>query len=395
MFKHILLASVLLVAIVSELSELAATPPTSLALKARIKYRLDDLRRRTSDWVWRLGIEDFFYRTCGGRPEYDEVFQRKAGNYYISSSQAYYVRSYRRGRAEKDPMYDLDLAESRQVLAEPSLVGFGVFSMLQESDYFGTYESDQSHHVFAAKIHEDTVTLGIVDGLRTGHDAKHKHLSEFSSEWITGMFKAELGRKSKSLYAATLGIPSKLDWQVNRHVRGRRDHASLGEYHPERPLPNYAGAFVVGAEISKDTLSVTHIGNGRLLLVRDDSIIWQTTDDNITYHLTSGVDYASNPNFRALRLPAVMNKDLSEVVHHHALDLQSGDRIILASDSVWAVCTSEEILTWTRGLDNADATSQAREQIKNKIATANANALNDGGKINDDKFAIIIYDHIL
>ena len=104
-------------------SQVHAAPAANIGMRAKISYKFNDLHRRASDWFWRLGVEDFFYRTTGGSAGYDETYLRKEGNYYISSSNHYYVRSYRRGRPEKDPMYDLNLEKSRRVLAEPSLVG--------------------------------------------------------------------------------------------------------------------------------------------------------------------------------------------------------------------------------------------------------------------------------
>lgn len=383
--------------------------PILTRLSMKIKYKLYDLRRRGSDWFWRTGVEDFFYSTTGGRPGfyYIPFYKRSKGRYFISSAELYYARTYRRGKKEKDPMYKLDLNEARKVFGEPSLVGYGKFSMIQENMGFGHWRtiSPMPHHhpVLAAKAGAG-VSLAIIDGLRgnssLGTDPAREHtppswayiytnsLGAYAAGKVVGMLKADL--QEKSLYKALLGIPNKLDGAIDKHIRSKSDHASRDEY---RPVPANAGVFNVGAEITEDTMHVSHIGNGRLLLIRDGAVEWQTTDHNVPYRSTTGMEYTNWEDFKAIRITERMTVPLEDIMEHTSVALKSGDRIILASDSVWDVCSSGEVLSWVQGKRNEEATVYAREQIIGKIAETNEKAIQEGSKLYDQQFSLIVYDH--
>ena len=99
--------------------------------------------------------------------------------------------------------------------------------------------------------------------------------------------------------------------------------------------------------------------------------------DGVAYHLTPGAGYADQADFRAIRISDRMSLPLHETLEYAQMPLESGDRIILASDSVWAVCSSEEILTWTQGKEDEEATDYVREQITHKIAEMNEKAIQE------------------
>lgn len=211
-------------------------------LTARTRYHLQDLKLKGSDILWRTGIENLFVERDWWKPKISQFYRRDKGRYFITSETDYYTRSYRRGK-ERHYMHDADLEEARKVLGELSLVGYGKFSMTQESLSLDAYRSYHRHNVFVAKAGV-SVSLAVIDGFKGD-----TYMGGFASEKVVGMLRASLQREP--LQESLLGIPQKLDWAINRQVRGNKDRASLDDYHPDRPIPENAGVFVVGAEITE------------------------------------------------------------------------------------------------------------------------------------------------
>ena len=244
------------------------------------------------------------------------------------------------------------------------------------------------HQLFVGRK-DDRIMLGVVDGLWGD-----TFLGGFVAEKVTSRLLKAL--TTKSLSDAILSLPEQLEIAVDRQVRGPKDSEWSGDYDPALPIAEDAGAFALVAEISAGKLHITHIGNARLLLIRDGEVILQTQIHNHGYRLSSNPEAVINPidedqdiMFKAIELPTNLGAPLNELLETSSVKLQGGDRIIIASDSVWAACNSADLLYWTRGLGNADASRTAREGIARRIAELNEIQ----EEIYDEQFALIVYDY--
>ncbi len=234
------------------------------------------------------------------------------------------------------------------------------------------------------------ILLAVVDGLWG-----NSYLGGFVAERAATRLLDTFTRRS--LREALLGLPEQLEVAVDRQVRGYKESPYPGDYDAAMPIAEDAGAFITAAEISQGMLQVEHIGNARLLLIRDGEVFWQTQDHNRGYRMSSNPEAVINPAdeggtniFRAIELPASMGAPIAELIDSSTVKLRPGDRIILASDSVWATCTNTDLLCWTSGRGNADANRHARDNISQRIAALNEL---DGTETYDERFALIVYDY--
>lgn len=235
------------------------------------------------------------------------------------------------------------------------------------------------------------IILGIVDGLWGD-----TYLGGFAAEKITSSLQDALTRQAPS--DAMQGLSEQLEIAVDRQVRGIKESQYPGDYSATMPIAEDAGAFAIVAEISEGKLHVTHIGNARLLLIRNGEVVWQTQAHNHAYRMSSNPEIVINPidedkdiMFKAIELPINMGAPLSELIENNSVKLQHGDRIILASDSVWAACNSADLLYWTQGRSNAEASRNARGGIAHRI-----DALNEmQEEVYDEQFALIVYDYVV
>ena len=236
------------------------------------------------------------------------------------------------------------------------------------------------------------ILLAVVDGLWGD-----SYLGGFAAEKVVAELQYALARQS--LRDSLLGLPEQLEIVVDRQVRGHKESDYPGDYGSTMPIAEDAGAFVIAAEISNDKLQVEHIGNARLLLIRKGTVLWHTEDHNREYRMSSNPEVVINPAdeaegnvFRAIELPANMGAPIAELLESNSVELCRGDRIVLASDSVWAACTNTDLLDWTSGRGNAEASRYASDKIAQRIAQLNAQ---DEGEAYDEKFTLIIYDYMV
>ena len=264
---------------------------------------------------------------------------------------------------------------------------------LSASREYGKFDSKGIYdlHQLLVGRKGERVILAVVDGLWGD-----TYLGGFAAERITSELKSAL--PLRSLRAALSSLPEQLEIAVDKQVRGDKLSKHTDDYSAAMPIAEDAGAFIAAAEIHGGLLHVAHVGNTRVLLLRDDKIIWQTEDHNPDYQVSSNPEVVINPAdenkgevFKAIELPANLGAPMAELLDTASITLLPGDRVIIASDSVWAACSSADLRNWTAGRSNADASNNARAQIAAKIASLNTSAGNDAY---DNHFALIVYDYM-
>ena len=300
------------------------------------------------------------------------------GNYFLSSVPNYRHLSLSKFWEQKPT----------QIEGLPLLGWRDSLSAARENGQFDSEGIYDLHQLLVGRKGE-RVLLAVVDGLWGD-----TYLGGFAAERITSELKTSLARRS--LLASLFALPEQLEIAVDKQVRGDKNSQHPDDYGATMPIAEDAGAFIAAAEIRGGLLNVAYVGNTRVLLIRDGEIIWQTQDQNPGYQVSSNPEDVINPAdegegqvFKAIELPANMGASMVELVDKASITLLRGDRIIIASDSVGAACSNADLLNWTTGRSNADASSNARSQIAAQIASLNA-----GDDVYDDHFALIVYDYI-
>ena len=294
------------------------------------------------------------------------------------------------------PKYSLLLKKTNKRKARQPFAIEGI-PLRQERDRlsagreYGQFESEGLYDLHQLLIGRkgDRILLGIVDGLWGD-----TYLGGFVAEKVTSLLHDALTRQA--LPDALLSLPEQIEYPVDRQVRGIKESPHPGDYDRYAIIAEDAGAFALVAEISKGKLHVAHIGNARLLVIRDGEVIWQTQAHNPDYRMSSNHEAVINPDdegegniFKAIELPDNMGATMDELLESSAIKLEQGDRIILASNSVWQACTQADILNWTKGLANAEANRNARERLAQRIARLNEISNEEY----DPQFSLIIYDY--
>ena len=155
---------------------------------------------------------------------------------------------------------------------------------------------------------------------------------------------------------------------------------------------NY-GVCAAGADIFGNTAIVSHVGDVRLLLVRNGEVYGKTHDHNPTWqqvmrgsmtpeqYVQDDVDKSLVS--RALRIPRAGDVDES-TVEVKFMHLDPGDTLIIASDAVWNLLTNAEVAQLTQDRTTEEAVAAIREAVRDRVGDHTQR---------DDNFTIIIYHH--
>ena len=142
------------------------------------------------------------------------------------------------------------------------------------------------------------------------------------------------------------------------------------------------GTTIVAVLLEKQTLTVAHVGDSRLYLLRkgklsaltrDHSLLQEFIDKGLYSPEEAKEKVARNILTRAVGLEAALKVDISEY------GIQSGDRYLLCSDGLYEMVSDENIATVLKNFPKGDACC---EEL---IDHANAN----GGK---DNITVVIID---
>lgn len=147
---------------------------------------------------------------------------------------------------------------------------------------------------------------------------------------------------------------------------------------------------------SRDSRAVvSHVGDVRLLHIRDGEIKFHTLDHNPVYDEVingriSADEYVSAEVYKGKVSRSLRASELEDTsIERHEISLQSGDVLVLASDAVWNVLTNADVLAlistvFDEGLNSTDAVLKLREVVDEIVRYNN--------KL-DDNFTVIVYQH--
>lgn len=233
------------------------------------------------------------------------------------------------------------------------------------SDDGSGYKLSVNQDGYIVRETDSSLVLAVFDGISTAAGG------EIATEVAINTVK----HSDESLHQALDSIPAQL-----RHTA--KDNTSVAFDF---------GIVAAGVEIFKDGRAVvSHVGDVRLLHIKDGKIDFHTFDHNPVYddvinaRMTAD-EYVSDTVYKGAvsrSLRASEREDTS--IDQHEISLSEGDVLVIASDAVWNILTNTDVLKLIKGLDNTDAVLTLREVIGDIVSWNN--------KL-DDNFTVIVYTH--
>ena len=152
------------------------------------------------------------------------------------------------------------------------------------------------------------------------------------------------------------------------------------------------GIVAAGIEIFKadSRAVVSHVGDVRLLHIRDGVINFHTLDHNPVYDdvstgRISAEEYVSVEVYKGQVSRSLRASELEDTsIERHELSLQPDDVLVIASDAVWNILTNADVLELIKGLNSTDAVLKLREVVEEIV---------DWNHKLDDNFTAIVYQH--
>ena len=244
---------------------------------------------------------------------------------------------------------------------------FGHF--IASSDLGSRVKYDINEDGFFCFHTPNRLVLGIFDG---------------SSKWGSGELATQVGintmrrhLSNKSLHEALLSVRNELAAYLTAHPNVSRQYSAVA----------------AGIDITGNVAQVSHVGDVRVLHLRNDNLLFHTNDHNDAwYEVMAGrmtpKDYLSpevNKSAVDRDLSIPKHNDLgAQTVETTQRRLKSGDTMVIASDGVWKVLTIDEVVELTRGRNNKEAAAAIRERVRLGVGS---------NKEVDDNVTVIVYRH--
>ena len=161
----------------------------------------------------------------------------------------------------------------------------------------------------------------------------------------------------------------------------------------DQSLPKNYGVVTVGAYIEDDLAIVSHSGDGRLLQVRDDKIVFHTFDHNPTYRAViersiTPEQYVHDETDKSRVDKSLRAEDDQQIAENmvdlNFVHLKKNDLLVLASDALWNLFTNDEVIEMIAGKNEQEAVAFLRSKLAERVGD---------NKNRDDNVTIIIYRH--
>ena len=229
------------------------------------------------------------------------------------------------------------------------------------------YEVNQD--AFAVVNSRRGTALVVFDGISTGG------AGELATEIAVDTVRKNFS--NKSLHETLISVQQSLNQRLQS----------------DKSLPKTYGVVTVGAYIENDLAIVSHSGDGRLLQVRDDKIVFHTFDHNPTYRAViersitpeQYVDDDTDKSIVDKSLRAEDDREIAEnMVDINLVHLTKNDRLVLASDALWNLFTNNEVIEMIAGKNEQEAVAFLRSKLAERVGN---------NKNRDDNVTIIVYRH--
>lgn len=229
------------------------------------------------------------------------------------------------------------------------------------------YEINQD--AFAITSLRKGTALVVFDGISTGG------VGELATEIAVNTVRNEF--PNSSLHQTIVAVQKNLNEQLQL----------------DKSLPKNYGVVAVGAYIEDNLAIVSHSGDGRLLQIRDDEIVFHTFDHNPTYRAViersiTPQQYVQDTTDKSLvdkSLRARHDPKIADgMVDLNFVHLKKNDRLVLASDALWNLFTNDEVIEMIAGKNEQEAVAFLRSKLAERVGD---------NKKRDDNVTIIVYRH--
>lgn len=211
------------------------------------------------------------------------------------------------------------------------------FSIFQESRQGGRSNNEDR---VAYCYSRDALLMVVADGMG-GH--QHGEIaSQIAVQTLTATFQRE-------------ALPRVQDPYLCLQKAMVAAHNSIAEYTVKRQLPECPRTTCVACIIQDNIACWAHVGDSRLYLLRAGKVLARTRDHShvqllVDEGLISPARAATHPE-RNKVYSCLGGKQLPDIEFSYKTPLQAGDTLLLCTDGLWGVLTSEEIVEGLRDGD--------------------------------------------
>jgi PPM family protein phosphatase len=179
-----------------------------------------------------------------------------------------------------------------------------------------------------------------------------------------GMGGYEGGQEASRLAVETVQKSYDTEFEKNPQaalVRALEEaHRDIQLYAEENPQLHGMGTTCTAVAIVGRQLYFAHVGDSRLYLVHDGTILRLTRDHSYVGRLVeSGIvrseDAESHPQRHILTAALGSGRDVVPDAPEHPVQLQDNDTLLLCTDGLWSLVSEQEMLHTLEGKSPADA----------------------------------------
>lgn len=211
------------------------------------------------------------------------------------------------------------------------------FSIFQESRQGGRSNNEDR---VAYCYSRDALLMVVADGM-----GGHQHgevASQIAVQTLTAHFQRE-------------ALPRVQDAYLCLQKAMIAAHNSIAEYARKRQLPECPRTTCVACIIQDNIACWAHVGDSRLYLLRSGKVLARTRDHShvqllVDEGLISAARAATHPE-RNKVYSCLGGKQVPDIEFSYKTPLQAGDTLLLCTDGLWGVLTSEEIVEGLRDGD--------------------------------------------
>ncbi len=230
----------------------------------------------------------------------------------------------------------------------------------------------------------DLALLSDIGNGRTNNEDAHGHWVESPSDVLFAVADGVGGYEGGEV-ASNMAIEilieayrdSPAEWGAAKRLYRAVQRANIEIHNRAITVPELRrmATTLTAAAVNSGTLSVAHVGDCRLYLLRGGRVQQMTRDhtavaEKVRMGLLSAKQARSHPDRSALN--RCLGHELIISVHRLSIPLHQGDQLLLCSDGLYSVIEDEELGTLTRGLG---AEAACRKLIEEGVARGTSDNL--------------------
>lgn len=163
-------------------------------------------------------------------------------------------------------------------------------------------------------------------------------------------------------------------------------HTYVRDLSYDNPSLSGMATTIVACILEKDKAHIAHSGDSRLLVLRNNNLIYSSSDHSVIQKLIDSGHLSEKESLSHPEANVVLNAIGIQdgfYIEYNELTITKGDRFVLASDGLFGMYTNAEVIS--------KMTSDDKITLDKLIYECNAKGMAEGG--NHDNIGIILYTH--